>query len=45
MMETWALVCLTFSTQAPCSHVILLICFIITDVIFAILQKDDHRVV
>ena len=39
-METHALVCLTFSTRAPRSH-FLLVFFVITEHIFAVLQRAD----
>ena len=45
IMETHALICLTFSAQVQCSHLLFMVFFIITDDIFDILHKDDQRVV
>ena len=43
MMETRALICLTFSAQVQHSNLLFMVLFIITDDIFDILQKDDQR--
>ena len=43
MMETCALICLTFSAQVQHSHLLFMVFFTITDDIFYILLKNDQR--